>query len=122
LSGNGNVSGTNGFQDITVLAEPAGLSFDASFNRGGDILTLADAPGSITAYRSGSSVVLTTTHGTLTIPVGTAGMVLDFAGDERVLRYDSASATIRIGNEVITEGAGTAHPLGLLGDNFTAIA
>lgn len=134
IAANVDVFGTNGNEHLIIADGNARL--DGSFNRGGDIVTLADSAGSTTAYRSGSSVILTTPHGVLTIPVGTAGLTLDFAGDERVLRFDSASSSVKIGNETISAtSVGTAQHLDhgpaaaslaasidLLASNFTTIA
>lgn len=100
VAGTISVFGSNSADRLVFAGGKAVL--DGSFNRGGDMVTLTDDAQEITAYRSGSSVVLTTPKGSVTIPVGTAGMVLDFAGDERILRFDTASAGIKIGGQSIT--------------------
>ncbi|MEY5007032.1 MAG: hypothetical protein RL764_348, partial [Pseudomonadota bacterium] len=53
IGGNGLVYGTSGYQDIKVLSGT--VSFDASFNKGGDIIRLGGAAGSYSILRAGSS-------------------------------------------------------------------
>ncbi len=110
LGGDQRVFGTTGAEHVTHLG--GDLVFDASFNRGGDTLSLAGAPSAYSAYVSGSSAVIVTPDGLITIPVGTTGMTLDFGGVERSLRFDAASQTIRIGDLSIT-GATAASPIAL---------
>lgn len=100
IGGTMNVFGSNSAEELVFAGGDAVL--DSSFNRGGDTVRLIDTAQSTSAYRSGSSVVLRMPHGNISIPVGTAGTVLDFAGDEYILRYDAATSTIKIGSQEIS--------------------
>lgn len=127
LGGDFSVFGTNGLETLTWLFGDVRL--DPSFNRGGDTLMLPDPPGAYSAYRLGSSVVLLSGGGEVTIPVGTAGMTLNFGGTPLSLRFDAPSATVKIGDFPITAtDAGSAQVLGGgsilsldVGDGGTAI-
>lgn len=99
LGGDFLVIGTTGEERVTYLS--GDLVLDPSFNRGGDTLVLGEAAGEFQVRRVGSSVLLTGDDGTVTIPVGTAGMTLDFGGDERVLLFDQASQTVRLDGQII---------------------
>jgi len=112
IGGDQRVFGTTGVEHITYLG--GDLIFDPSFNRGGDTLSLPDAPSVYRAYVSGSSAVIVTAEGNITIPVGTTGMTIDFAGEARSLRLDPTSQTIRVGDVSIT-GATAASPVALDG-------
>lgn len=105
VGGQYNIIGTNGHEHVTWLS--GNLRFDASFNRGGDILTVYGTAGEFSAYRLGGSVVLVGEEGTASIPLGSVGMELEFAGDDpadpdvRVLRYDENTGNVVIGDQVI---------------------
>jgi hypothetical protein len=100
--GNASVFGTNGAETIEALGGQ--IVLDASFARGGDTLQFARHTSFFDAKLSGSSLVLTWSAGDITIPIGTAGMTIDFAGDERTLRYDQASSKFLLGTQEITSG------------------
>jgi hypothetical protein len=87
--------------DVVALATGAksSLTFDASFNRGGDTINLGKEAGSFSAVRSGSSIVLTTTDQTLNIPVGTTGLTLKFTDGDRSLAF--ADGVFKIGDQTI---------------------
>lgn len=110
LGGNLRVFGTAGVEEITYLG--GNIVLDPSFNRGGDTLFLADSPSAYSAYVSGSLVVILTTEGQITIPIGTDGMVINFGNEERVLRFDSASASVMIG-DVSLSGSSALSPIPL---------
>lgn len=89
---------------------------DPSFSSGGDVLHLQDPVESYSAYLAGSSLVLVSTVGTVTIPVGPNGIVLDFADSERQLFFDLDSRTVKLGEQEITaNSAATAQQLGDFG-------
>lgn len=91
------VIGSNRTEHLTLLG--GDLTLDPSFNRGGDTVAFAQAAGAFTAARSGSSVVLSGAEGSVRIPVGTAGMTLDFDGDARTLVF--VAGEVRIDDQVI---------------------
>jgi Ca2+-binding RTX toxin-like protein len=103
-SGNYTIYGTvSGAETVTVAAGTT-VSFDASFNRGGDVFTLTGNAGSYTAVRSGSALLLTDTSGaTVTIPVGTTASSVKFAdAAARSLVYDTTAGAINLGSQTIT--------------------
>lgn len=97
IGGNGVVNGTAGYQHISVLDQPGKVTFDPSFNRGGDIVELAGDAGDWTIIRSGSNAVLSDGDTTVTIPVGTTGLAVSFDDGARTLRFDSAAESFKIG-------------------------
>lgn len=122
--GVGSVFGTPGFQDIKIDAIRGDVTFDPSFNGGGDVirewwgLDLAhpDAASAWHASAAGSSLVLDNAHVRLTIPVGLAGTSLVFSAtsgvnpgsgsmvfnDARILAYDEARDAIMLGSQQVT--------------------
>ncbi len=117
LGGNGLVYGTGGFQDISILS--GNLSFDASFNKGGDIIRFPGAAASYTVARSGSSAqIISGSQAAATIPMGTVGTVTSFGDGVRKLVYTAGSFSIggqpfSSTNENIAAAAdGTALPTG----------
>ena len=72
-SGNYTIYGTaTGTETVTVSVGTV-VTLDASFNRGGDVITLTGTAASYSAVRSGSSIILTdASGGSVTIPVGHA--------------------------------------------------
>lgn len=111
------IIGTNENETINVLAN-AKAFFDGSFNRGGDVITLAGNAATYTAtIVGGSRLVLTSTNGTeIDIPVGGVGVTINF-GDaaDRSLRFDAAGNML-LGSQTIaavgptTIAAGTGDP------------
>lgn len=108
-SGNIQVYGTSNRETVTVLAGAGTLTFDPSFNMGGDTLQLPGSLGSWVARLSGSNAVLSDGDTTLTIPIGTAGLTLDFSGTTKTLAYDPAQGKATLGTVT-------------LGTNFTTLA
>jgi hypothetical protein len=87
--------------DIVAIApnQKANIVFDASFNRGGDVVILPNQADAYTATRVGSSVLLVGADQSLTIPVGTRGLTLRFADVERDLLFTSGA--VKIGDQSI---------------------
>ena len=112
--GNQNVFGTSDGEDVNYMY--GDLVLDPSFNKGGDTLHLPNPVSEYTVYRSGSLVILMSGDGTITVPVGTAGMMLDFDGDMRLLRFDNSDGTVKIGDsDVSATSAEDALPVGVSG-------
>lgn len=99
VGGSGQVFGTQSLQDISVLNRPGSVSFDASFNRGGDIIRLAGPASAWSVARSGSSAVFNDGDTTITIPVGTAGTAIVFDDGVRALKFDGSLGSFRIGTQ-----------------------
>lgn len=113
VGGTAVIYGNSAKSDIVAVATgvATNLTFDASFNRGGDTIILDKSAGSYSAIRSGASVVLTSAGQTLTIPVGTAGLSIKFADDTRTLLYSTTEAVIKLGTQTIATTATAITPL-----------
>lgn len=91
--------------DVISLADMAGkISFDGSFNRGGDFIVLPNSAKDYSIIRAGSSVTLSDVDSTITIPVGSKGSTLQFADGELILKYDGQ---VLLGNQVVTTASAT---------------
>ena len=101
IGGNGLVYGTSGYQDIKVLSGT--VTFDASFNKGGDILRLDGQADSWTIQRIGSSAKFISEMATVTIPVGTVANWVLFADGARPLVYRDGSFTL--GSQIFSESS-----------------
>jgi VCBS repeat-containing protein len=100
LGGDLSVFGTSEGEYIEYLG--GNMTFDASFNRGGDELAFNNIPSVFSAYLQGSNLILISEDGDLSIPVGTKGLTLDFEGVEYSLRFDSSAGEVMIGTLAIT--------------------
>ncbi|WP_326523115.1 M10 family metallopeptidase C-terminal domain-containing protein [Sphingomonas sp.] len=113
VSGSGTVFGIRGsLQDVTVLDTPGQVTFDPSFNGGGDRVRLAGAAGDYTVSRSGSTVLLNDGDSAIAIPVGPAAVDIHFADGVRTLILDTAAGAAKLGGQVIGTSAAivTAAP------------
>jgi len=100
IGGNVAITGTaSGGEVITILE--GNVRLDASFNAGGDTLVLPGDAGSYLATLSGSAVTITSGETSVAIPVGTAGITVEFDESSVVLRYDAASGDVLLGNDVV---------------------
>ena len=108
IGGNVAIFGTAaGGEVISVLGGTTQL--DASFNLGGDTVVLPGASGNYSASLSGSFVTLTDGNGIdVAIPVGTAGLTVEFGDASAVLRYDVESGEVRLGDYVVTQAGSVA--------------
>lgn len=120
FEGDFRVFGTLEAQEVSYRAGQ--MVLDASFNKGGDTLHL---PGSYSAYSpvlSGSSLVLSSAQGAVTIPLGTTGMTVDFNGDLRLVRIDTASGKVLIGSNPVPLAQPSAASLSVEADGTIAFA
>lgn len=97
--GNFDIFGSAGAEKLTLLA--GDFQLDPSFNRGGDEVAFGAAAPSFTAVREGSAVVLTQGESEIYIPVGLAGLDLNFAGETRTLLYNQELQAVFIGSQTI---------------------
>lgn len=97
IGGAGKVFGTSGFQDITVLDVAGTVSFDPSFNRGGDIVRFAGNGSDWQIIRSGSSATFTDGDTFVEVPVGPNGMSVVFDDGVRTLRFEIGEGSLKIG-------------------------
>lgn len=104
VGGKVQVIGTSSGKE-TVEMLGGRLSFDASFNSGGDIIDLPGSSGAWSAIRSGSSMLLAKGSDTASIPIGTVGTELAFDNEARTLIY--ASGQLKIGAQMIEGGSPT---------------
>jgi methionine-rich copper-binding protein CopC len=103
IGGNGTIFGSAGVQDIRLLS--GSIAFDASFNRGGDVVRLAGSANASSASVVGSSAVISTANGVrATVPIGVSGLFMSFDDGARKLVADVAG-TIRLGTQVLSSVA-----------------
>jgi hypothetical protein len=108
VGGNGTIFGTTGAEKLTYLG--GDIVLDPSFNRGGDTLILPKPLSAYTGYITGSSVVIQSADGHITIPIGAAGILVDFAGEKLLLRYEGGTAKL---GDLSLAGSSAAHPTDL---------
>lgn len=82
-SGNPNqldeVIGTTTGGEVITVNQGSRVTFDPSFNSGGDTIRLPGAPGTYTVQIEGSNIILTSTNGTVVeLPLGTTANTLEF--------------------------------------------
>ncbi len=100
VGGNVMVYGTAGVESVSVFGKGK-ITFDPSFNKGGDEIQFGDAVAAYSAQRLGSSVSISDAQLSASIPVGTVGTTLNFAGDTQVLKFQSG--VFQLGDTTITE-------------------
>jgi Ca2+-binding RTX toxin-like protein len=102
ISGNFDIYGTaTGSEKVTILGLIGTYKFDASFNRGGDTISL---PGSIFEWqikRSGSSAVLAKDGISVNLPVGVTAANITFDNASEPLHIDVASGKIYLGSTAL---------------------
>lgn len=105
IDGNAQIFGSNGVERLKIV--DGTVSLDGSFGRGGDTVIFNEGAANFAAYIAGSTIVLVDDldDDRITIPIGTAGVRLDFDGDVRVLRFDVTAGAVVIGNQAITAGS-----------------
>lgn len=105
--GNSDVIGTAaGGEVITVL--DGNVTFDPSFNQGGDTIDLPGNASAFTVQRSGSNAIIVGNGVSVTIPIGNQGLDVRFDDATLSLRVDGSSPVL--GNQVITTAAAQVNP------------
>lgn len=99
VGGKVDVIGTGYSEYLTLLSGT--VTLDPSFNRGWDVVILTGDAEDFTATRIGSSVVLVSEELTVTIPVGTVGLSLQFDNAQRELVYRDYLEAVVIGYQEI---------------------
>jgi hypothetical protein len=84
------------------------VTFDPSFNRGGDVIILPNQANTYTATLVGSAVLLSGADQSLSIPVGVSGLTLRFADVERTLLFTGGA--VKIGDQTIGSTATALTP------------
>ncbi len=111
VGGDMTVIGTSaGGEVITVLRGT--ILLDPSFNAGGDTVRLPDDAAYFAVRLVGSTAILTGLGISVTIPVGTAGLQVSFNDISRTLRYDPASASVKLGDQTVTSTLANVVPAG----------
>lgn len=91
-------------ESITILY--GNVTFDASFNAGGDTIILPGSADDYVVYRSGAVTIFEGPNGTIRIPAGSAGTEIGFSDDggTETLVFDVSGATpvLLLGNFEIT--------------------
>lgn len=100
VGGKVSVYGSDRVEQVSVVGGGS-ITFDPSFNKGGDTISLAKAATNYTAERSGSSILLKDSTTTLNIPVGTVGLTADFDGDKRIVLF--LNGEFKIGSNKVTD-------------------
>lgn len=104
IAGTAKIVGTSVTEIVQVISSAkSNLTFDPSFNQGGDVIVIGRDASSFTAQRSSSSMVLVGPNENLTIPIGTAGLTLRFSDGDRTLIY--ANGEFKIGTQAIGTSA-----------------
>ncbi|WP_299308862.1 hypothetical protein [uncultured Croceicoccus sp.] len=101
-----DVIGTSNDETITIVS--GNVTLDASFANGGDTIELAGEAEEYTAALSGSRVIITNvaTGATVSIPVGTAGLDVEFGNDDtRSLMV--MNGAVMFGDQTVTSTAVT---------------
>lgn len=102
IGGSGQVVGTGGPQDITIVDVASRISLDPSFNLGGDRILVAGDASDYAAWIVGSRVELSDGDTTLSIPVGLGTIDLVFEDGVRGLMFDTSTGSVRIGSQTVT--------------------
>ncbi|MEZ5744265.1 MAG: tandem-95 repeat protein [Sphingomonadaceae bacterium] len=111
LMGNFEVFGTSAAQTLDFFGGK--LNLDTSFNQGGDLIILHKSAFEYSAYINGSNLMLVSGDDMISIPLGTAGIRLDFNGDERIALIDPEIQGVTIGDQLISAtNANDAESLG----------
>jgi uncharacterized protein YkwD len=108
-SGDFSIFGTSGGEE-EIFHSYGDLVFDPSFNRGGDTLHVLGSVDDYAGYLNGSTLVMFSDDVEVRLPVGPAGMDIDFGGTMLTLRVEGGS--VLLGDQAITATSdGTAVSL-----------
>lgn len=105
IGGNVMVYGTAGVESVSVVGKGK-ITFDPSFNKGGDTVAFSDPASRFSATKAGSSVTLTSGQTSAVLPVGTVGLDVNFAGDARSLKF--ANGAFLLGKDTLAATGATA--------------
>jgi len=101
IQGAGSVFGTSREDDVTVLFGNGIITFDPSFNGGGDAIRLTGNIADWDIVQVGSTAQLTNGFQVMVIPVGIAGITLGFDDASSTLQYDRLEDSVMIGNQQV---------------------
>jgi len=109
----GNVFGTAGFQDIRVLDLPGVITFDPSFNQGGDIVRLGGVAAQWHVLLSGSRAVFSDGDTFVSLPIGETATAVVFDDGARSLLF---AGVARLGAQAL---GGSFQPVAAPPDGVT---
>lgn len=98
----GQVYGTEGFQSIFVIDAGGILRFDASFNRGGDVISLGGEATEWHGVSQGSFAFIQSARSTALIPAGAEGLVVKFEDGSHLLKFNDSFSAILVGNTMLS--------------------
>jgi hypothetical protein len=119
IGGNITVFGTSERQIISVADVAGTVTFDPSFNKGGDTIVLAKSAAAYTINQSGSTVVLSDGDSRIVIPLGIVASTIQFSDGDRTLLF---SGGVKIGSQVVTATAATVTAEGTAKSTLAADA
>ncbi|PEQ11243.1 hypothetical protein B2G71_18335 [Novosphingobium sp. PC22D] len=102
IGGTGKIFGTPDHQDITLFDVAGEITFDPSFNRGGDVIRFTRDASHYAVKLVGSSVVISDGDSEVAIPIGPVANILGFADGTRELVYDVDAGVVLIGTQAVT--------------------
>lgn len=100
IGGSGDVFGTDGFQDVTVLDIAGSIAFDPSFNGGGDVIRVSGDADDWLVASQGSNALLFDGDTLLSIPAGDDGLTVVFDDGARTLVVEGNA--MMLGAQTIT--------------------
>lgn len=106
----------------TVTVDHGTVTFDASFNQGGDTVMLPGNTENYSVRRSGSTAIIEGDGLSVTIPVGPAGLSVEFADATRILRFDTQLGAVVLGDQVVTTSKLPVTAAAAIGSAQTSMA
>ncbi len=115
VGGTVTVIGTRSGGEVITITR-GDISLDTSFNAGGDTIVLPGDAGIYTVQLSGSRAIIAADGISVSIPLGTVGTSIQFAGETLSLLIDLGSGEPRLGQLTLTTTA-QAIPQRFFGTN-----
>ena len=103
IGGNITVYGTAERQTITVADVAGTVTFDPSFNKGGDTIVFPNSAALYSIAQNGSTVIIADNDSRVVIPVGTIGVTLQFYNGDFKLVYSDGQ--IKLGSQSVSSSS-----------------
>lgn len=117
LGGTYQVYGSSASERVIIVDRPGTITFDASFNKGGDSVELAGTVDAFSVKRVGSSAVFASQTQTISLPTGLTANLVQFADDARLVLFDPKANALKLG-DVTVSGEATRLALAAAGRDF----
>ncbi len=104
IGGTVTVIGTRSGGEVITITR-GNITLDASFNAGGDTIVLPGDAGTYTVRLSGSQAIIASSDVSVSIPLGTVGTSIQFAGETLSLVIDTSTGEAKLGQLTITSTA-----------------